>query len=432
MAICAILSIGNELLDGRTVNTNAAFFAESLRELGIEVSEVRVVGDFPADIGCALADLEKYRIVIVTGGLGPTVDDLTAAAVAKAWGEPLVSHPRAVAAVRDQLKKLRSPYTAAQARQANLPKSARVLRNTWGIAPGFMMKRGHTKFFFLPGVPRECRPMFAAFIRPVVEKLQPRPQLLESQLWRCFGRREADIFSLLKPLVARYSARFGLNFDFSSQLPYPLVDIRVDFWRARDSRKPAASARERKLFAEQVSKKVCDFCFARERISLAYSLQKILQEQQWTVATAESCTGGMVAAMLTDSPGSSQVFWGGVTSYANSAKEELLGVSPGLLRRYGAVSKEVAIAMAEGIRQRSGARFGLSLTGVSGPGGGSPEKPVGTIYVGISSALGSESGHLVIKASQGDRLQNRTYASHLALDMLRKKIIREAKALKRK
>lgn len=431
MAKIAILNIGNEVLDGRTVNTNATFFAEAIHRNGFNVTEIRVVPDeFPA-IARALKDLLSYDFVIATGGLGPTDDDLTAKAVAKAFHQPTVLAKAGVAAIRAQLKTLNLPYTEIQERQAILPKKARVLKNTWGIAPGFEVKQGKTRFFFMPGVPRECRPMFEHFVLPVIKKTKTKQKLLRTELWRCFGRREADLFSDIADLVEPFTKKFGLNFDFSSQIPFPVCDIRVEFWQNRDPKNLAIpSKREMDDFTAAISERLGSFVYARDRRSLVQVVIEALRAQGATLAVSESCTGGMLGQMITDISGCSDVFLGGAINYANSAKEILAGVPNAILRQHGAVSAETAEALSSGIRERLRADFALSLTGVSGPGGGTAAKPVGTIFVGLSSPYSTKTVHLLIKNGRGDRLQNRSYASHLALDMLRQTLIENSKGKK--
>ena len=426
----ALLTIGNELLDGRTINTNAAYFGESIQALGLEVIEARTVPDTLEAIGEALHELAVHTHIIVTGGLGPTSDDLTAVAAGIAFSDPCRYHAEAERDIRATLKRIGFPYTKTQKRQAFLPAHAKIIANRWGIAPGFQMRVFKATFYFLPGVPRECRPMFDAAIAPKLRRIRGAKKLLHRSLWRCFGEREADLYARIRPLVMKAQKLYGANFDFSSQIPFPSVDIRIEFWRGKGTR--TASKKEIEEFSTELTKKLAPITYTRARESLAAVVIRLLRQQKASLATAESCTGGLVGEMLTDVAGASEAYRGGVVSYANSAKEKLLGVRPSTLRRHGAVSHETAQEMAKGVRHALGADYVISLTGVSGPGGGSAQKPVGTLFVGISDCSRTESVHRLILRSQGDRLQNRLFASFLALDMLRKLILENQEKTKGK
>lgn len=425
----ALLSIGNELLDGRVVNTNASQLAGKLHALGIDIAETRAVPDTLEAIVEALHELAIHKHVIVTGGLGPTSDDITAQAASIAFGDPCRFHPKAEQAIRTILKKLKFPFTQTQRRQAYLPSGAKIFPNEWGIAPGFSLQVMKANFHFLPGVPRECLPMFDKYVLPKVKRMSTRQKLMTTLLWRTFGKREADLFDSIRPVLTSYEKKFGKNFVFSSQVPFPCVDVKIEFWSGRD--KKSASRAEIAKFERALCQKLDRFTYARKPISLAEAVLDLLRKHKLTLGTAESCTGGMLGEMLTAIPGASDVYFGGVIVYNNQVKEALLGVKAATLRRYGAVSKDTAIEMARGARDALHTDYALSLTGISGPGGGSAQKPVGTIYVGLSDAASSNFQHRVIFQGRGDRLQNRLFASYLALDMLRGSVIQKFEGKKR-
>ena len=416
----AILNIGGELLDGRTVNSNAQYFAQRLHEMGITVSEVLMVEDTIESITEALHYLNSYQSVLVTGGLGPTSDDCTSAAAAHAFQIPRKFLPAAERIVRRQLGNGKQKYTALQKSQALLPQGSQVLDNHWGIAPGFSYLFQRTRYYFLPGVPRECRPMFDANVLPLLTRKLKDRRMLSQHLWRCFGKKEAELYRIIASIIEPLQKKYASNFYFSCLIPYPSVDIRIAFWQEKG--KPTPSVSLQKRVVAQIDQKLGDVVYTKEPITLAEVVLRKLVAIGKTVATAESCTGGLVGKLLTDAPGSSKVYRGGTVCYANAAKETLLGVRPSTLRRYGAVSKETALEMAQGIQDSLQSDYAISISGVAGPDGGSAQKPVGTIFIGFAAPDGLTFKHHVIVKRPSDRAQIRAYASHLALDMLRRTV----------
>ena len=414
-----VLGIGRELLDGRILNTNATYFASKLRQKGVLVEEVRMIDDEISQIASCLKDLSnKFSCVIVTGGLGPTMDDITSNGAAKAFEVDLLHSKEMEKIVKRQLAIESQEYTSGQASQAQIPKGASPVDNRWGIAPGFSYIYKNCLFFFLPGVPQECLPMFDEIVFPRIEKDFSLIEEKESMLWRCFGDKEANIYQRIAPILDKEKEKHPQSFHFSCLVPYPSVDVRVKFLAGKD----CPSAEERKIFRESVEKELSEFIYAREELSIAEIVLKQLKERSLTLSTAESCTGGLVGKMLTDIPGASECYLGGVISYQNEVKEKCLGVSSSSLERYGAVSKEVVMEMALGARDYFKSDYAISITGVAGPEGGSKEKPVGTVFFGIASPEGPIFEHCFIKKGAGNREQNRTYASHFALHMLRNSV----------
>ena len=410
-----LLGIGRELLDGRILNTNATHFASILKERGALVEEIRAIDDEVPQIAKCLQELSHFSCVIVTGGLGPTMDDITSVAAAKAFGVEPVHSKEMEKIIKRQLAIESQLYTDEQASQAQVPEGASPIDNKWGIAPGFSYTYKACTYFFLPGVPKECLPMFREIVFPRIEKEFSLVRTKEVMVWRCFGDKEANIYHRIAPILNRAKEKHPQSFHFSCLVPYPSVDVRVKFLSAKD----CPSVEERKAFQKAIDKELHRFIYATEELSVAEIVFKYLKAHSLTLATAESCTGGLLGKMLTDVPGASECYMGGVISYSNSVKEKCLGVSPSSLERYGAVSKEVALEMALGARTYFKSDYAISITGVAGPEGGSKEKPIGTVFFGIASPKGTKIEHCFIKKGSGNREQNRTYASNFALHMLR-------------
>jgi nicotinamide-nucleotide amidase len=407
-----LLSVGDELLDGRTLNTNASWLGEQLRLAGISVGEIRCVSDRVEDISAALKVASRASTVIVTGGLGPTNDDRTLAGAAKAFHRKLTETKESLRHVQARYEARGLPLTETRRRLALLPKGAAVIGNPTGTAPGAKLKINKTNFYFLPGPPNECRPMFEESVLPA---LKPEKKLLRRRIWRTFGRGESDVYQRIAPEIAAMEKKYPSSFVFGVHISFPYIDLTLEVWESRKKPGPAEIKKLEKL----IDKKVGSLCFSHERISLPEAVAAILLERKLTLSTAESCTGGLLGKLLTDLPGSSAYYWGGVVSYANSAKEPLLGVKRSTLERHGAVSAETVSEMAEAVRRQLQTDFSLAISGIAGPGGGTPEKPVGTIHVALSSKAGTKTMHQVILYGKASRDQNRIIAANLALDLLR-------------
>jgi nicotinamide-nucleotide amidase len=411
-----LLSIGDELLDGRTANTNATYFGEQLRLAGIPVAEIRCVSDRVEDIGAALRHGKKFPLVITTGGLGPTNDDRTLEAAAKTFRTPLVPTKASLEHVRKRYEARGMELTPARLRMAAIPRGAKVVENLTGTAPGVKLKIENTTFVFLPGPPNECRPMFAAALADA-GKLVAGKKLAHRMFWRTFGRGESDIYQRVAAPVAALEKKYPRTFAFGVHISFPCIDLTVESWDIKGEPRP--NEKELSTLSEQIELALGSLCVSREREDLVSVVARLLSKKNLTLSVAESCTGGLLGKMLTDQAGSSAYFWGGVISYDNRLKTGLLGVKPDTIQSHGAVSEHCAREMAEGIRQKTGTDFSLSITGVAGPGGGNAEKPVGTVYVALSNKQGSKIAHHVILGGKGSRDQNRAIAAHLALDLLR-------------
>lgn len=418
-----LLSIGDELLDGRTVNTNASVFGNELASVGIPVAEVRAISDSLETIVETLRDAAKYPIVIVTGGLGPTNDDRTAEGAALAFSRPLRTSKESIHHVKSRYAARGRPVDKARLRQAYLPERAKLLANATGIAPGFYLKIQDSEFFFFPGVPGECHPMFRQFALPRAQKRAATKKLWRRELWRSFGLAEGDLNQSIAALLKPFEKKYPQSFQVGVHIDFPGVDLTLEVWDIPGTPKPSSAELDR--LCQKISARLGSHIYSRERgQTLADVVLRLLQKRGQTLATAESCTGGALGKVLTDIPGSSAMYWGGAISYANDAKEKLLGVKAASLRRYGAVSKEVAFEMAEQIRLLAATDFSLSVTGISGPGGGTATKPVGTFYVGLANKHGTITLHRVPKSQFWSRKWNRTFAVHFALDMLRQQLLR--------
>lgn len=406
-----VLSIGTELTRGELVNTNATWLSEQLTELGAEVVEHRTIADDRARIVDELRALgSRVDAIVSTGGLGPTTDDLTAASVAEALGVELHTHLPSLEAIRRRYEARGRAMTPAGARMAELPEGAIALPNPVGTAPGFEVALGGCVAFFLPGVPRE---MQAIFRESIASRLAPKLARTSHQIHlRTFGLPESEVGERLRGFEERHA---GLTVGYRASTPEVEVKIHV-----RDVDAASAETRARSI-AEEARTALGDFVFGEREDGFAAVVGEALRSRGWSLALAESCTGGLVGQLVTAVPGSSDYLLLGAVTYSNGAKSSMLGVSPELLRAHGAVSAECAVAMAEGARRLAGSDLAVSLTGIAGPGGGSDAKPVGTVWIALSS--GSET--LVTRQHfGGDRDLVRLQAAYVALDLVRRAALR--------
>ncbi len=406
----AILSIGTELTRGELVDTNSAWLATELTSQGLEVTAIDCVADDPAAIADALARLSgRHAVLVSTGGLGPTTDDITAECVARALGAPLERHAPSLEAIRARVQRFGRSAAASNDKQADFPRGADVLPNDWGTAPGFAVRLGQCRAFFLPGVPREMKPMFQ---RSVLPELRDHVAGHVHQVrLQTFGLPEAVVNDRLAGVEAEYGVTVGYRAHF------PTIEVKT---LAR-----AGSAQEAEVLAEraaaEVERRLGEHVFARGARTLPETLGELLLARGWRMGTAESCTGGLVAALLTEHPGASRTFEGSVVSYSNALKRELLGVPAALLERHGAVSAEVARAMAEGALTRLGVELTVALSGVAGPDGGTEDKPVGLVHLAIATREGVSAREL---RWPGERAQVQRLAAYSALYLARRVLLR--------
>lgn len=417
-----LLSIGNELLDGRTLNSNAQWFGEELRVAGVPVAEVRAVGDEPDRIRHALREASRYPLVVVTGGLGPTNDDRTAEAAAREFRRPLTITPESLRHVKERYAARKLPLTTSRKRLARVPRGAALVENPSGTAPGFWIKLVRSQICFLPGVPTECRPMFLASVLPKAQELFQKRRT-HSAFWRTFGWGESKLYQEIAPQVEKLEKKYPHTFYFGVHITFPCIDLSLETWEEAGRKSP--SEREVAALVAHVEKVTTDILVTRERKTIPDVVFQILRAHRLTLSAAESCTGGLVGKTFTDFSGSSSVFVGGAVSYANAAKEALLGVRKQTLENHGAVSQSTVEEMAQGIKQKLGTDYALAISGISGPDGGTPDKPVGTVYVAILGPHRMKTLHQVILNGKGSRDQNRVIAMNLALDALRLMILED-------
>jgi nicotinamide-nucleotide amidase len=362
------------------------------------------VGDEEEHIVEALRNLTKKRdVVIVTGGLGPTADDLTARAAALAFGRPLLLNEEALIRIRDHFRSRGREMTAGDEKQALFPKEATILSNSEGTAPGFLLQHRRRELFFLPGVPREMTAMLEASVLPrLLSRSAGAPG--QERVLKIFGLSEPKIEEILPAASLPEGVRLAFGVDF------PLVHAKF-----RASGEAAGALLDR---AEMEARKVLgDAVVACGRETLAENVVRLFVAAGRTLSLAESCTGGLIAKLLTDVPGASAFFERGAVTYANSAKQEWLGVPDSILRELGAVSEDCALAMARGMRDAAGTDLALAVTGIAGPGGGTEEKPVGTVYLALATPEGVTARRFRFS---GTRESVRLMAAHAGLDWLRR------------
>ncbi len=405
-----ILSVGTELLLGEIANTDAQVISEGLAELGFSTLYHTVVGDNPERLRGSLASaLSRADIVITTGGLGPTYDDLTKEVCAEALGLPLELDVPSLERIRAFFEKTGRVMTPNNEKQAYLPRGCTVFSNDWGTAPGCAMERSGQHLLMLPGPPSECLPMFRHRAMPYLAALSGGA--IHSDWIRLFGIGESAMEDKLRPLMES-----SVN---PSLAPYAKEGECLVRVTARADTPEEAAA----LCAPYV-RTVCDrmhpWVYGVNVDSLEQAAVEALKSAGQSVACAESCTGGLLSERITDVPGASAVFPGGAVTYSNEAKIRTLGVSPETLAQFGAVSAETAREMAGGIRARFGSDYGVSVTGIAGPESDGSGKPVGLVYIGLASAHGVSVRECLFT---GSRSRVRRSASSTALDMLRRAVL---------
>lgn len=404
-----IISVGTELLLGHTVNTDAAFIARELAALGIDLMNVETVGDNPGRLREVLETaLSRSDLVITSGGLGPTLDDLTKKTIADTLGLPLVEDQDSLARLKEYFGT--RPMRDNQLVQALLPKGATALKNTVGTAPGCFVAAGKEKFvMMLPGPPRELNPMFLNEAVPLLEK--HTGAAFATYMLRTFNQSEGDAALKLGDLCTQANPTVATYLGAHNEM----------FVRVTAKGKDKASARKLALpVVEKVKNLLGDVIYGVNVESLEEVVVHELAERHEEVATAESCTGGLLAKRITDIPGSSAVFRTGLVTYANATKTRLLGVPEDMLREHGAVSEEVARCMAEEAQARAGADYGIGITGIAGPDGGTTEKPLGLVWIALATKEKTYVKRLLPKGRYPGRGPTRQKSAGTALDMLRR------------
>jgi nicotinamide-nucleotide amidase len=376
VASAEIITIGTELLLGQLVDTNTAAIAAGLAEIGLDVYRETSVGDNESRIAQAIREaLTRTDAVICAGGLGPTVDDLTREAVAAATGKPLKVDRLVLDSLRGFFAGLGRTMSSNNERQAMFPEGATVLDNPNGTAPGFALDLGKKIVVVLPGPPREMGPMLRNHALPLLAKKFGSPAIIATRVLRTVGMAESEVDARIDDLF-----RSGVNPSIAILAHLGQVDVKLT--AKANSREEAFALID--AIEPEVRKRLGDHIFSSDGSSLPGALGQRLRERGWTLATAESCTGGLVGAMVTSVAGSSDYYLGGIVAYSNEAKMRLLNVSPELIEQHGAVSEEVAIAMAAGAKAALLSTIAVSVTGIAGPSGGTEEKPVGLMYVALA------------------------------------------------
>jgi len=404
-----IITIGNEVLSGRTLDTNFAFLARALEAAGIQVGWHTTVGDSSERIAGALgAALARADAVVMTGGLGPTPDDLTREAVAGFLELPLERSERVLDSLRDRARRYGRPLLPAAESQALLPRGAEAWPNPLGTAPGILILHAGKPVVLLPGVPAEMEAIATAHLVPY---LKPRSSLAVE----CFTLRTAGVFETwLHQKIGRLPE--GWPGATLAYLPgYQGVDLRVTVTGSDAGKVRAVSRRA----YEELRASIGPVVYAEGERGLEEVVGEVLLEHGWRLAAAESCTGGLLAKRLTDTPGSSRYFERGYVTYSNDSKVALLGVRIEDLAAHGAVSAPVAEQMASGARERAGVEVGVAITGIAGPDGGSAEKPVGTVFVAVATPEGTASRRYLFA---GTRRIIRERSAQTALDLARRQI----------
>ena len=371
-----IIAVGDELLSGMTVDTNSAHLAEELALRGIETIAHRTVGDNEQAIAAAIAGAaEQAPIVLVSGGLGPTKDDLTRQALALATGGELVLDESCLADIERFFARRGRQMAEVNRIQAMIPAGAEPLANTFGTAPGLAGRLGDAAVFVMPGVPLEMREMFAASVVPRL----PRTGIsITRRLLHTYGTGESDIGSMIGDLMAERNGAVTVGTTVAAGL----VSVRITARAADDSE----ARRRADAVLDDVRDRLGTLVVGADGVTMAPAVGQLLVERGQTLATAESCTGGMIGQMITDTPGASAYYLGGIVAYANEIKIAQLGVDGEMLGLEGAVSERVAEAMSLGCRGRFASDWALSVTGIAGPEGGTEAKPVGLVYIGLAGA----------------------------------------------
>ena len=412
--IAEILSTGDELRLGSVVDTNSAYIAQRLEETGLEVVRHTCVGDDMEMLIAVLKEIAcRVDIAIVTGGLGPTPDDLTAEAAAEAAGVELILDTMALTAIENLFKTRKRPMPASNRKQAMFPKGAECIHNPIGTAPGFLLKMDGCIFFFLPGVPTEMRRMLTDTVLPRIETLQGNKRgVFLTKTLSMFGMPEAEVGERLSALNVEYpEIKVGLRAVF------PQIQVNL-YARGYDEKMVQERLHKAVKWAlDKIGKRV----FSQDGDSMEDEIGGLLRRRGATIGIAESCTGGLISDWLTNVPGSSDYFLFSGVTYSNDAKIKVLGVSPETIARYGAVHEETAKEMAEGARRIAGATYGLSTSGIAGPDGGTPDKPIGTVCIGLATPYTAKGVRYHFPYQE--RLRNKTIFAMTALNLLRRELL---------
>lgn len=409
-----LVSTGTELLLGSTLDTNSIFLSKMLAEIGIKVIGKSIVGDCPNTIEMAIrVGLKSADIVITTGGLGPTLDDLTKEIACQVAGVKPQLIPEEERRLRDFFARRHRPMPEINLKQAMFPLEASIIPNPLGTAPGMYLPIDDQVIICLPGPPRETEPMYRDYVKDsLCRTFDLNSSGSASRVIKILGPGESQVEEMLSSVIKQAD-----NYNLALLARDGEIDVRVT---AEGDDRQSSQAVLNKV-VEEISHTMGESVFGYDDDSLSGVVASLLDGQGKTLATAESCTGGLLGKIITDLPGSSQYFWGGTITYSNQAKQKVLGVNGETLNRYGAVSRETALEMAKGMQQVSGADITLAITGIAGPDGGSSEKPVGLVYIAV---IGENIEQVRELHFVGSREAIRTLAAKSALDLLRRQLMR--------
>jgi nicotinamide-nucleotide amidase len=411
MLTAEIIAIGSELLTPDRTDTNSLWLTERLNGIGIEVKLKTIVGDDDARLEETIKDaLRRSRVVIMTGGLGPTEDDITRKIAARAMGRRLLLNEKILETIREKFRHWGRQMPEINSRQAMVMEGAEVLDNPHGSAPGMYIEHEGRSVALLPGPPREMRPMFENFVQGRLAAKAGDVRVARRVL-RVAGMGESAVDEKIAPIYTQYK---------NPQTTILFNKSEIEIHLTAQARSEAEAELLLDGLAGQIEERLGHAIFAFRGETMEQVVGLRLAVGGFTLAVAESCTGGLISQRLTEVPGSSAYFMEGVVTYSNDAKIRSLGVDEDLIERYGAVSGAVAEAMAEGVRQRADTDFGLAVTGIAGPGGGTEEKPVGLVYIALSDDAHTEHRKVMLP---GDRQLIRWRASQAALELLRRRLI---------
>jgi nicotinamide-nucleotide amidase len=408
----AVIAIGDELLIGQVINSNAAFIAEKLNAVGISVEKMITVGDDEEVIIKTLdRSLSEHDVLCLTGGLGPTHDDVTRGAICKFFKTDLILNEEALENVRRIIKHRNVPLTKLNEEQALVPRGCDVMQNPHGTAPGYFFHRESKHVAVMPGVPYEMKTMMERYVTPYFEQ-HPVGQVIRHRTLKTTGIPESFLFQQLGNLDELLE---GAKLAF---LPAPTgVRLRISV-KEKDE---ATANKKLQRVEEGIRKKAAKYIYGVEDEELEQVVGRMLTERELTIAVAESCTGGLITDKITDVPGSSDYFERATIAYSNQSKIKNLRVQKELIENHGAVSSEVAKAMAQGVRQLAGTDIGISTTGIAGPTGGSLERPVGLVWIGYSD----KNETLAVKFNFGDdRRRVKERAAQAALELVRRRLLK--------
>jgi nicotinamide-nucleotide amidase len=414
----AIISIGDELIIGQVVNTNASYLSKAFFSAGIPVEKVITVPDDEKLILKQFHDaFRSADIIAVTGGLGPTHDDITTHCIAKFFKSKLVLDKNLLKSIKARFKKRKIKLPETSYRQALVPDIAEILSNKAGTAPGILVRKNGKIFFAMPGVPAEMVYLTEKHLLPVIKKQFKGGRTLKEKTLHTIGISE----SLLSQKIGNLNDILKESGGVIVKLAFLPASFEVRLRITVEAKSPALADKEILSTVKKLKARIGNYIYSYEEKSIEEVTGSILAERKMKIAAAESCTGGLVSSKITNVAGSSEYFMDGIVAYTNEAKIEFLGVKKKTIDTYGAVSKETAIEMAEGARKRLGADIGVSTTGIAGPGGGTKTKPIGLVWIGYSDKKNSFAKEFIFTK---DRLRNKEVMSKMALEIVRRKLLR--------